>query len=310
MVELKISQGAKPGHAGGVLPAAKVSEEISRTRGVPMGQDCISPSGRFALFGRRVGPMMEFIAEMRRLSSGKPAGFKLVASGIRGKFLAVCKAGAADRHLPRFHRHRRQGWRHRRAKRRWSSSTTSQHAAARGPQLRPQRPDPGINARWDAHRLARRQRQGHLGLLDIARAMALGADWCNATHRGFHMFRARLHPVAELPHRQVPGRRFTWPRPDPPARFPGRRRQVGARQELPRRATLEVLSELVAATGLDHPNEFMPAHLSRRVSAREVVTFETLYPTLRPGELIAGTDDARFRDAWKIASAESFRPAA
>ena len=75
-------------------------------------------------------------------------------------------------------------------------------------------------------------------------------------------------------------------------------------------ATLQVLSELVAAAGLDHPSEFTPAHFSRRVSAREVLTFDALYPTLQPGELIAGTDDPRFRDAWKMASAESFRPAA
>jgi hypothetical protein len=75
-------------------------------------------------------------------------------------------------------------------------------------------------------------------------------------------------------------------------------------------ATLEALSELVAAAGLDHPHEFIPAHFSRRVSPREVVTFDNVYPTLRPGELIDGTDDPRFRDAWKMASAGSFRPAA
>src|SRR5262249_42059264 len=88
MVELKISQGAKPGH-GGVLPAAKVSEEIARTRGVPMGKDCISPAGHSS-FSTPVG-MMEFIAEMRRLSGGKPAGFKLCV-GHPWESLAVCKA--------------------------------------------------------------------------------------------------------------------------------------------------------------------------------------------------------------------------
>src|SRR6266581_3972702 len=74
MVELKLSQGAKPGH-GGVLPAAKVSAEISQTRGVPMGEDCISPS-RHSVFSTPV-EMMRFIAQMRTLSGGKPAGFKL-----------------------------------------------------------------------------------------------------------------------------------------------------------------------------------------------------------------------------------------
>ena len=88
MVELKISQGAKPGH-GGVLPAAKVSEEISRIRGVPTGQGCISPSSH-SCFSTPTG-MMEFIGEMRRLSGGKPTGFKLCV-GHPWEFLAVCKA--------------------------------------------------------------------------------------------------------------------------------------------------------------------------------------------------------------------------
>ncbi|MDE2243903.1 MAG: FMN-binding glutamate synthase family protein, partial [Bradyrhizobium sp.] len=88
MVELKISQGAKPGH-GGVLPAAKVSEEISKIRGVSMGEDCISPAYHQA-FSTPL-EMMAFIAEMRRLSGGKPAGFKLCI-GHPWEFLAICKA--------------------------------------------------------------------------------------------------------------------------------------------------------------------------------------------------------------------------
>src|SRR5580700_7742224 len=74
MVELKLSQGAKPGH-GGVLPAAKVSAEIAATRGVPEGVDCISPS-RHSAFSTPI-EMMQFIATMRKLSGGKPVGFKL-----------------------------------------------------------------------------------------------------------------------------------------------------------------------------------------------------------------------------------------
>ncbi|MDP1752528.1 MAG: FMN-binding glutamate synthase family protein, partial [Reyranella sp.] len=88
MVELKLSQGAKPGH-GGVLPAPKVSPEIALTRGVPQGEDCISPSHHTA-FSTPV-EMMQFIAEMRRLSGGKPAGFKLCI-GHEWEFLAICKA--------------------------------------------------------------------------------------------------------------------------------------------------------------------------------------------------------------------------
>src|ERR1700761_3621941 len=88
MVELKISQGAKPGH-GGVLPAAKVSEEISKIRGVSMGEDCISPASHRA-FSTPI-QMMQFVDQMRKLSGGKPAGFKL-GLGPPSGFLAICKA--------------------------------------------------------------------------------------------------------------------------------------------------------------------------------------------------------------------------
>ena len=73
------------------------------------------------------------------------------------------------------------------------------------------------------------------------------------------------------------------------------------------RATLESLAELVAAAGLDHPNQFGPAHFSRRVSQHEVKSFSELYPTLEPGELIAGTGDKRFEMAWAMATATEFR---
>ena len=75
-------------------------------------------------------------------------------------------------------------------------------------------------------------------------------------------------------------------------------------------ATLQALKEIAAAAGLDHPREFVPAHFCRRVSAREVVTYAELYPTLHPGELLDGDcRDPRFHEAWKMASAASFRPA-
>ena len=174
MVELKLSQGAKPGH-GGVLPAPKVSHEISLTRGVPMGQDCVSPS-RHSAFSTPV-EMMRFIAEMRRLSGGKPAGFKLCI-GHEWEFLAICKAmletgiypdfivvdgkeggtGAAPMEfLDHIGKPMRQG-------------LYFVHNALVGIGVRD------------------RIKVGAAGKIitafDIVRAMALGADWCNAA-RGF-----------------------------------------------------------------------------------------------------------------------------
>jgi hypothetical protein len=69
------------------------------------------------------------------------------------------------------------------------------------------------------------------------------------------------------------------------------------------------LSELLAASGLDHPQQLRPIHFSKRTSSTEVMSFAKLYPQLRAGELIEGTQDPRFRDAWAMARADSFQPA-
>ncbi len=74
MIELKLSQGAKPAH-GGILPAAKVTPEIATIRGVPLGQDVISPPAHTAFRGPH--GLLRFIEQLRELSGGKPVGFKL-----------------------------------------------------------------------------------------------------------------------------------------------------------------------------------------------------------------------------------------
>src|SRR3546814_12721810 len=88
MTEIKLSQGAKPGH-GGLLPGAKVSAEIAATRCVPQGVDCLSPPGHSA-FSTPI-ELIEFAARMRMLSGGKPVGIKLCV-GYPHELFAVMKA--------------------------------------------------------------------------------------------------------------------------------------------------------------------------------------------------------------------------
>jgi len=88
MIEIKLSQGAKPSH-GGVLPAAKVTREIAAIRLVEPGRDVISPPAHSAFEGPR--GLLEFVARLRALSGGKPTGFKLCL-GRRAEFMAICKA--------------------------------------------------------------------------------------------------------------------------------------------------------------------------------------------------------------------------
>ena len=88
MVELKLSQGAKPGH-GGILPAKKVTREIAEIRHVNMGEDVLSPPFHTA-FDSPLG-LLNFIAQLRELAGGKPVGFKLCI-GHKAEFLSICKA--------------------------------------------------------------------------------------------------------------------------------------------------------------------------------------------------------------------------
>src|SRR6202008_2681259 len=174
MVELKISQGAKPGH-GGVLPAAKVSAEISRIRGVEMGEDCISPASHRA-FSTPI-EMRECIGERWRLSGGKPAGFKLCI-GHPWEFLAIVKAMLATGITPdfivvdgteggtgaaplEFMDHLGMPLR---------DGLTFVHSSLRGANLR-DRIKLGASGKITS-------------AFDMARVMALGADWCNSA-RGF-----------------------------------------------------------------------------------------------------------------------------
>jgi len=98
MIELKLSQGAKPGH-GGILPASKLTPEIAKIRKVGMGKDVLSPPGH-SEFSTPVG-LLEFIQKLRELSDSKPVGFKLCI-GKRREFIAICKAMKETGILPDF----------------------------------------------------------------------------------------------------------------------------------------------------------------------------------------------------------------
>src|SRR5690606_27405033 len=98
MIEIKLSQGAKPGH-GGILPAHKVSREIALTRGIPEGKECVSPA-RHSAFDTPI-EMMRFIARLRELSGGKPVGFKLCL-GHPWEFMSLVKAMLATGITPDF----------------------------------------------------------------------------------------------------------------------------------------------------------------------------------------------------------------
>ncbi|WP_395543117.1 FMN-binding glutamate synthase family protein [Neotabrizicola sp. sgz301269] len=292
MVELKLSQGAKPGH-GGVLPAAKITEEISRIRGVPMGQDCVSPP-HHRVFDTPRG-LLEFIARMRELSGGKPAGFKLCI-GHPWEFLAICKAMVETGITPDFIVvDGKEGG---------TGAAPMEFMDHIGMPLRD-----GLTFVHNALvgvGLRDRIRIGASGKItsafDMAKVLGLGADWCNAA-RGF-MFAVGCIQAQSCHTGACPTGVAT--------QDPKRSRAIVVPDKALRvtnfhRGTLHALSELVAAAGLAHPSDLRPHHFLRRTDSDRVLSFAELYEQVAPGQLLADPLSSRlFGKAWGHASAETF----
>src|SRR5690606_13422242 len=143
-----------------------------------------------------------------------------------------------------------------------------------------------------------------ISAFDMARVMALGADWCNSA-RGF-MFavgciQAQACHTGKCPTgvtTQDPKRQAALDVPDKSERVAGFHRN-----------TLNALAELLGAAGLMHPGELRPHHIARRIPNGEVRVLSALFPDLEKGELLEGKfRNTIFRTAWPMAQAESFAP--
>ncbi|WP_300617559.1 FMN-binding glutamate synthase family protein [Dokdonella sp.] len=292
MIEIKLSQGAKPGH-GGVLPAAKVSAEIAATRGVPMGEDCISPA-RHSAFDTPEG-LLRFVARLRELSGGKPTGFKL-AIGHPWEWFGIAKAMTTTGILPDFIVvDGGEGG---------TGAAPVEFADHVGVPLREalmlvHNTLVGLNLRQHI-------RVGASGkvitAIDLARTLALGADWCNAA-RGFMFALGCLQSQSchtdRCPTGVATQDRSRWNKLD----VPDKASRVAAFHE----NTLKALKELIQAAGLGHPDELGPEHVIRRVSANEVRSLATLYPFLEPGELLVRVPEhAVFQRFWSAARPDTF----
>jgi glutamate synthase domain-containing protein 2 len=292
MVELKLSQGAKPGH-GGVLPGAKVTAEIAEARGVSMGVDCVSPA-KHAVFSTPI-ELLEFIAKMRELSGGKPAGMKL-AIGHPWEFFAIAKAMVKTGITPDF-----------------IVVDGSEGGTGAAPvEFTDHVGVPLREALLLVHNtllgigMRDRVKIGASGKIvsafDIAKTMAMGADWCNSA-RGFMFALGCIQ--AQTCHTGTCPTGVT-------TQDATRQRALVVPDKATRVAefhnsTLHALGELIAAAGLTHPNQLKPEHIIRRISSTEVTSLATLYKFLKPGELLEDTTSHRvFAYYWARAQAESF----
>ena len=294
MIEIKLSQGAKPGH-GGVLPAPKVTEEIARTRGIPMGQTCESPASH-AEFSTPT-ELLEFSQRLKSLSGGKPVGVKLCI-GHPWEFVALVKAmvetgqvldfitvdgseGGTGAAPTEFSDHIGSPLR---------DAIVFVDDALRGAGLR-ERVKIGASAKI-------------VSAYDITRVCALGADWCNMA-RPF-MFALGCIQAKDCGSGHCPTGITTMD----PQRY--RAIDIPSRAERVRnfhKHTLEAVAELLGAAGIPHPKDLNRRHIVRRLSASQIKLADQIYPRVSDGALLTGegvVEDPRLRTYWSLVSKDSF----
>ncbi len=297
MIELKMSQGAKPGQ-GGILPAAKVTIEIAAARGVTAGMDCLSTSTHSA-FGTPV-EMMQFIERLRTLSGGKPTGFKL-AIGHPWEFFGIVKAMLATGIVPDF-----------------IVVDGGEGGTGAAPvEFSDHVGTPLQEALLLVHNtlvganLRDKVKIGASGKIitafDIARTIALGADWCNSA-RGFMFALGCVQSQSCHTDRCPTGVATQDDQRQKALHVPDKTARVANFHQ----HTLKALAQLIAAAGLIHPNQLKPHHIVRRVSPNQVKLASALLPYLTAGQLLDPSQLQRlppvFGLYWPIAQAESFHP--
>jgi glutamate synthase domain-containing protein 2 len=294
MIEIKLSQGAKPGH-GGILPGPKVTPEIAEARGVTPWQDCNSPS-RHSAFSTPV-ELMHFIVRLRELSGGKPVGFKMCI-GHPWEWFAIAKAMLKTGITPDFIVvDGAEGG---------TGAAPVEFVDHVGTPLRE-----GLRL---VHNtlvgigLRERIRLGASGKIisafDMARIMALGADWCNSA-RGF-MFAVGCIQAQACHTGKCPTGVTTQDPKRQEALVVGDKSQ---RVYHFHHNTVAALGELLGAAGLDHPGALRPHHIARRIPNGEVRVLSAVFPDMEKGALLEGNyPNTIFRTAWPMAQAESFEP--
>jgi glutamate synthase domain-containing protein 2 len=292
MIEIKLSQGAKPGH-GGILPGSKVTAEIALARGIPIGKDCNSPSSHSA-FDSPISLLM-FVDKLRRLSGGKPVGFKLCI-GHPWEWFAIAKAMIETDIKPDFIViDGAEGG---------TGAAPVEFADHVGTPLREglrlvHNTLVGLGIR-DQIKLGASGKI--VSAFDMARVFALGADWCNSA-RAF-MFAIGCIQAQQCHSGKCPTGVATQDE--------GRQRALVVTDKAPRvanyhRNTLKSLAELIGAAGISHPKHLRTQHIACRNATNHVTLMSVLFPDFEDGEILRGTLRTRvFQLGWPLAQASSF----
>lgn len=289
MIEIKLSQGAKPGH-GGILPAAKLTEEIAKIRHVPMGADVVSPPSHSA-FSTPI-ELLGFVKTLRELSGGKPVGFKLCI-GRRDEFLAICKAMLETGITPDFITVDGGEGGTGAAP---TEMTNSVGTPIRDALIFVNSALTGVGLRDKVRIIA----SGKMfSAFHVLRALALGADAVNSA-RGMMLslgcIQSRTCNTDHCPTGIA-------------TQNPSRNKAIvvsdkGQRVASFHRETIVNLVELVAAAGLNGIHELEPKHINRRVQGTDVKSYAQLYPSIAKACLLKNeTVPDDWQDDWSSARA-------
>lgn len=291
MIEIKLSQGAKPGH-GGILPASKLTQEIVEIRGVEMGKDVISPPAHTA-FSTPVG-LLEFVQKLREASGGKPVGFKMCL-GKRREFLAIVKAMLKTQILPDF---------------------ITVDGAEGGTGAAPLEFSDSVGTPLEDGLVFIHNALIGAGIRDqikiiaagkittgfhIAKKMALGADLCNSA-RGM-LFALGCIQALRCNTNACPTGVATQ---DPEL---VRGLHVGNKSQRVanfHRETVKSFFEVIGAAGISNPRDLKPWHIQRRTGPMQVLNYSEIYPLLESGVLLSSDVPEPFGRPWHAAKAESF----
>ena len=293
MIEIKLSQGAKPGH-GGVLPGTKVTPEIAEARGIPIGQTCFSPPAHTS-FSTPTG-LMDWVGQLRELSGGKPVGMKFCV-GNRWEVLAICKAIIATGIKPDFIVvDGGEGG---------TGAAPAEFMDHVGAPLRQglvlvRNALVGCGLKDDI-RLAASGKQ--ISAFSMAASMALGADWIN-TARGF-MFSLGCIQSLNCHNNTCPTGIATTDT--------SRQRGLVIPDKAERvynfhRNTVRALMEVVGSAGCEHPGELTPRHIMHRVTEDIAEPGHRAYKLLDTGVLLDDPGSTPLTREWSMAQAESFEP--
>lgn len=292
MIEIKLSQGAKPGK-GGVLPKEKITPEIAETRDVPMDADCVSPASHSAFTTPR--EMVQFWQQLRELSGGKPVGFKLCV-GQPWQFMAIVKAMIEADNYPDF---------------------IVVDGAEGGTGAAPVEFMDNVGMPLlDGFLLVHNTLVGAgvrdkikigvsgkiISAFDIARMLALGADWCNSA-RGFMFAVGCIQSRACHTNKCPTGVATQDPYRQRALHIPDKAQRVYNFHK----NTLKSLAAIVGAVGLKHPKDLQAYHIARRLENGQIKLLSKFYYFTEPGVLLdlSARSDV-FNQMWVMANPDSF----